>query len=273
MASSLSERELSREEQKKRLEETVEQRTGEQKRLIDRLELGEANRKRFMADISHELRTPLAIILGEADVALRNGRGLSDEASDALTRIRDSAKHTNQIVDDMLTVARQEAGQLRLDRREMDLRKLLEDAAGMFPQEIALDMPSEPARFSVDDVRLRQAVLALFQNAQRHGGPTIAAALVSTSDGFQVTVEDDGPGLSEDEKRSAFERFFRGSNASGQGIEGSGLGLPVVKSIVEAHGGHVALGDAVLGGLRVQIDLPRTPAVRVVKSEMTRKRA
>ncbi len=273
MASSLSERELSREEQRKRLEETVEQRTGEQKRLIERLELGEANRKRFLADISHELRTPLAIILGEADVALRNGRGLSDEVSDALTRIRGSAKHTNQIVDDMLTVARQEAGQLRLDRRETDLRKLFEDAARMCPQEIALDMPSEPARLSVDVVRLRQAVLALFQNAQRHGGPTIAAALVSTSDGFQVTVEDDGPGLSEDEKRSAFERFFRGSNASGQGIEGSGLGLPIVKSIVEAHGGHVALGDAVLGGLRVQIDLPRTPAVRVVKREMARKRA
>jgi signal transduction histidine kinase len=273
MASNLSEREISREEQKKQLEKTVEERTVEQKRLIERLELGEANRKRFMADISHELRTPLTIILGEADVALRNRRGLSDEASHALARIRDSAKHTNQIVDDMLTVARHEAGQLRLDRRETDLRKLLEDAAEMFPQEIALDMPPEPARLSVDHVRLRQALLALFQNARRHGGPTIAAALVSTFDGFQVTVEDDGPGLSEDEKRSAFERFFRGSNASGQGIEGSGLGLPVVKSIVEAHGGHVTLGDSALGGLRVQIDLPRSPAVRVVNGEMTLKRA
>lgn len=266
MASGLSEREASREEQQKQLEETVEERTVEQKRLIDRLELGEENRKRFMADISHELRTPLAIILGEADVTLRNGRGLSDETADALTRIRESARHTNQIVDDMLTVARHEAGQLRLDRRETDLCKLLETAAGMFPKEIALDLPPDPARLSVDAVRLRQAVLALFQNAQRFGGPAIAAALVPTPDGFRITVEDDGPGLSEDEKRSAFERFFRGSNASSQGIEGSGLGLPVVKSIVEAHGGRVTLGDAELGGLGVRIDLPRTPAIRVVNN-------
>ncbi|MEM7641548.1 MAG: HAMP domain-containing sensor histidine kinase [Pseudomonadota bacterium] len=273
MASSLSERESSREEQQKHLEATVEMRTAELKRLIDRLELGEENRKRLMADISHELRTPLTIILGEAEVALRNIRGLSDETSDALARIRDSARHTNQIVDDMLTVARHEAGQLRLDRRDVDLRKILTEAAAMFPQDIALDMPSEPARLSVDDVRLRQSVLALFQNARRYGGPTIAAALAATPTGFRITVEDDGPGLSADEKRSAFDRFFRGSNASGQGIEGSGLGLPVVKSIVEAHGGQVTLADADNGGLRVRIDLPRHPAIRAVRTDLPEKRA
>jgi len=67
-----------------------------------------------MADISHELRTPFTIILGEADVTLRNATDLSDEVSDAIGRIRQSAKHTNQIVDDILTVARQEAGALQL---------------------------------------------------------------------------------------------------------------------------------------------------------------
>ena len=273
MASSLTQREISREEQQQQLEAIVEKRTKELQRLIDRLELGEENRKRLMADISHELRTPLTIILGEADVALRKSTDLTDEMSDALARIRDSAKHTNQIVDDMLTVARQEAGQLRLDRRKADLRKIVSEAMDMFPHDIRFDMPTEPVLLSVDEVRLRQSVLALLQNARRYGGPTIVASLLTTSTGFRITVEDDGPGLSEDEKRSAFVRFFRGSNASGQGTEGSGLGLPVVKSIVEAHGGQVSLGDSELGGLIVYIDLPQNPNVRVVKTDSVRKTA
>ena len=273
MAKGLMEREETREEQKRALEDTVQRRTAELQRLIDRLELGEENRKRLMADISHELRTPLTIILGEAEVALRKSSQLSDDVSDTFARIRDSARHTNQIVDDMLTVARQEAGQLRLDRRDTDLRKIITDAARMFPHDIALDLPPQPIQLSVDPVRLRQAVLALFQNARRYGGPAISTTLVARNDDYQIAVEDNGPGLSDVEKQSAFERFYRGSNASGQGVEGSGLGLPVVRSIVEAHGGRVTLTDASSGGLRVEIDLPKTPNVRVVASDPEQKRA
>ena len=267
MAESLAERQASQAEQQQNLEHMVETRTLELKSLVDRLELGEENRKRLMADISHELRTPLTIILGEAEVALRNTSGLSDETSDTLARIRDSARHTNQIVDDMLTVARQEAGHLRLDRHEADLRAILLDAIEMFPREVAHDMPPEPALAMVDAVRFRQAILALLQNARRYGGPTIRAELQRTATGFRLHVEDDGPGLSEDEKRNAFQRFFRGSNAAEQGIEGSGLGLPVVKSIVEAHGGEVSLEESALGGLRVRLDLPGKPAMRVVRPD------
>ncbi|MEO0503511.1 MAG: histidine kinase dimerization/phospho-acceptor domain-containing protein, partial [Pseudomonadota bacterium] len=115
MGEGLAAREASRAEQRKQLEDMVAARTSELQQLIRRLERGEENRKQLMADISHELRTPLAIILGEADVTLRTGGTLGDDVSDSLARIRDSAKHTNQIVDDMLTVARYEAGQLRLD--------------------------------------------------------------------------------------------------------------------------------------------------------------
>lgn len=273
MARGLSEREATREEHRQHLEETVDARTAELQRLIDRLEAGETNRKRLMADISHELRTPLTIILGEAEVALRNIKGLSDETADALACIRDSAKHTNQIVDDMLTVARQEAGQLRLDRREVDLRTVLRDATDMFPRAIDMQLPPDPAFLSIDSVRIRQSILALFQNARRYGGPTITAALFATPTGFRITIKDDGPGLSADEKRLAFDRFFRGSNASGQGIEGSGLGLPVVRSIVEAHGGRVTLTDADKGGLAVHVDLPRQRAVPALQVAQTRKSA
>jgi signal transduction histidine kinase len=273
MSESLSAREATQAEQKRQLEDAVAKRTAELQQLIDRLETGEENRKQLMADISHELRTPLAIILGEADVTLRTSGNLGNDVSDALARIRDSAKHTNQIVDDMLTVARYEAGQLRLDRKEADLRKVIHDAVAMFPGSVDVTIPEARVLLQVDEVRLRQSVLALLQNARRYGGPTIAASLDQTSTGFVIAVEDDGPGLSAAEKSQAFDRFFRGSNASGQGTEGSGLGLPVVKSIVEAHGGTVELQDAEAGGLRVVISLPKEPRMKVVASGPTKRKS
>ena len=273
MGTGLAAREASREEQQKLLEDTVTARTAELQRLIDRLETGEENRKQLMADISHELRTPLAIILGEADVTLRTSANLGADVADALARIRDSAKHTNQIVDDMLTVARYEAGQLRLDRRETDLRKIVRDAVAMFPGAVQVEMPQTQVMAPVDEVRLRQSVLALLQNARRYGGPAITASLEVGGKALVVTVEDDGPGLSAADKSQAFDRFFRGSNASGQGVEGSGLGLPVVKSIVEAHGGTVTLADRDGGGLKVVITLPKEPRMKVVTSDQPRKTA
>lgn len=259
MSSSLGVREASQAERKRHLEETVEARTAELQQLINKLEAGEENRKRLMADISHELRTPLAIILGEADVTLRTSDNLGEDVSDALARIRESAKHTNQIVDDLLTVARYEAGQLRLDRKETNVRKVIGDAVAMFPGNAQVTGAEVDVFAQVDEVRLRQSVLALLQNARRYGGPTITVSLDQSGTEILIAVEDNGPGLSDTEKAQAFDRFFRGSNTSGQGAEGSGLGLPVVKSIIEAHRGTVELQDPETGGLRVMLRLPKLP--------------
>ncbi|GIT86152.1 HAMP domain-containing sensor histidine kinase [Roseobacter sp. OBYS 0001] len=268
MGEGLAVREATRAEQKKKLEETVHDRTAELQQLINKLEMGEENRKQLMADISHELRTPLAIILGEADVTLRTQHKLSLEVSDALARIRDSAKHTNQIVDDLLTVARLEAGQLRLDRKKVNLLKIVQDAVSMFPETVLVESSGARIIGSVDEVRLRQSVLALLHNAKRYGGPSISVSLRQSATTNIIAVEDDGSGLSPDEKSRAFERFFRGSNASGQGIEGSGLGLPVVKSIVLAHGGTVELEDPDGGGLRVIMKIPKEPPQRPVPTDV-----
>lgn len=268
MGEGLAAREASRAEQKKHLEETVEARTAELQQLIDKLEKGEENRKRLMADISHELRTPLAIILGEADVTLRTAGKLSEQVSDSFARIRESAKHTNQIVDDMLTVARYEAGQLRLDRKKTDLGKVIKDAVSMFPETVMVDGPDTQIVAYIDEVRIRQSVLALLQNARRYGGPTISVSLGETPTTHMICVNDNGPGLSAAEKSQAFERFYRGSNVSGQGTEGSGLGLPVVKSIVEAHQGTVSLEDRSMGGLRVVIELPKEPRVTSASADL-----
>lgn len=167
MSSSLGARGVSQAEQKRHHEEALAARTSELQKRIDKLETGEENRKQLMANISHELRTPLAIIFGEADVTLRTSGNLGDDVSDALARIRDSAKHTNQIVDDMLTVARFEAGPLRRDRKETDLRNFIHDAVAMFPGDVEVTGPDAQVRARVDVVRLRQSVLALLQDARR----------------------------------------------------------------------------------------------------------
>ena len=118
-----------------------------------------------------------------------------------------------------------------------------------------------------DEVRLRQSVLALLQNARRYGGPTISVRLAENAAAHLISVEDDGPGLNATEKSQAFERFFRGSNASGHGVEGNGLGLPVVKSIVEADGGTVELEDRAGSGLSVVISLPKNPRVHQISTQ------
>lgn len=274
MGEALAQREASRDEQRRVLEDAVAERTSEQRQLIDRLEQTEANRKQLMADISHELRTPLATILGEAEVTLRTSNAMDIETSDVLARIRDAARHTNQIVDDMLTVARQEAGQLRLDKRETDLRKIVKDAVGIYPINVTTNLPDEKVTAPVDEVRMRQTVLALLQNASRYGGPNIIASVFEDHNARIISVQDDGPGLSDSEKSQAFVRFYRGSNANMSNLHGesTGLGLPVVKSIIEAHGGTVELLDGEHGGLCVVIRIPK-PKLTLINNDSSLKSA
>ncbi|PTQ74593.1 signal transduction histidine kinase [Celeribacter persicus] len=265
MSSSLKARDVIYAERQRELETQVSERAKELQRIAERVESGEANRRQLLADISHELRTPLAIILGEAEVALRTGADLPDDLSDSLGRIRDAARHTNQIVDDLLTIARREAGQLRLHLHETDLRKILRDAVEMFPGHIDLAYPSDPVYASVDETRLRQCILAVFQNARRYGGPRISARLETGPEAHVFTVEDDGPGMTDQEKAHAFERFFRGNNASRGSEDGSGLGLPIVKAIVEAHGGSASIKDVETGGVRIILELPQKPRIQAVE--------
>ena len=267
MAAGLRRREATREEQERALQETVDNRTQELQSLLRRLETTERNRSQLMADISHELRTPLAIIQGEAEVSLRSGIQSPDQISDTLARIRDSARHTNKIVDDMLLVARQEAGKLRLDRRETDLRQVVREAIGMFASPVEFDDATPPVMASVDPLRLRQSLLAVFQNAGRYGGPNIAVRLRATPKGAVIEIEDDGPGMSDADMAQAFERFFRGNNAS---HEGTGLGLPIVRSILHAHGGDALLARAASGGLLVVLRLPIKPVLTVIDGEPAR---
>ncbi len=126
----------------------------------------------------------------------------------------------------------------------------------MVSAEIAVIQNATPAVCEVDALRLRQCLLAAMNNALRYGGKQVLARVEQTDQGFTIMIEDDGPGMSEKERAMAFERFFRGSGAHGAGVDGTGLGLPIVRSIMQAHGGTAALLEREGGGLIVRLDFP-----------------
>lgn len=258
MAAGIGARERDLREQARKQETRVAERTSELQSILTRFEQVEASRRQMMADVSHELRTPLTIIQGEADIALRSGLIDPDQSSESFSRIRDAARHSNRIVDDLLLVAREEAGQLRLDLRNVDLEAALAEAADMAQSKVEVLHLGRPAPARVDPVRLRQCLLAVMNNALRYGGRTVRAWVEQHDDGPSILVEDDGPGMSDTEKDQAFTRFFRGSGAQSTGVEGTGLGLPIVRSIMSAHQGSVDLSDRVGGGLVVRLRFAAT---------------
>lgn len=275
MAAEIAARERDLRQEARTLESRVNERTAELQTILTRFEQAEASRRQMMADVSHELRTPLTIIQGEADIALRSGLSDPGQASESFSRIRDAARHSNRIVDDLLLVAREEAGQLRLDLRNVDLDAALVDAAGLAQSRVEVVRHGRPAPARVDPVRLRQCLLAVMNNALRYGGRNVRAWVERSGEGYAILIEDDGPGMSDAEKDQAFHRFFRGSGAQSTGVEGTGLGLPIVRSIMTAHGGSVDLSDRAGGGLVVRLGFvsglrevpapPGTPMVRTAE--------
>ena len=254
------------------LEREVSRRTEQLEKLLHTLRQTEANRKRLLADVSHELRTPLTIIRGEADVALRGGERSLEEYREVLNRTRDAADHTARIVDDLLFVARQEAGEVRIEPQEIDLAELV---AHVVESGRALDQATKTVTFETavrmamlraDPRRVQQVITILLENALRYGGQEIHVRLDHAPGGFAVTVADNGQGLTEEDLAHVFERFFRGPNAAIRYDGGAGLGLPVAKAIVEAHGGRIALTSDPGAGVQARFTLPDRPRSRQIRN-------
>lgn len=255
------------------LEEAVKQRTDELQRANQALTKLDQSRRRFLADISHELRTPLTIIRGEAEIAQRSRNNDPASLLDVLKRVEHAATHTARLVDDLMFVARQESGETRLDLQSVDLAALVaavceeaEPLAIKTGVRIAVTADGEPARVRVDPTRIRQLLLVLIDNAARYGATNgvVQVRLARAAAGYTIIVSDDGIGMDRAEQERVFERFFRGAGAAERYIEGTGLGMPVAKSIAEAHGGSIAIESAPGRGTTVGVLLPARPRLEVV---------
>ncbi|MEV7973468.1 ATP-binding protein [Cellulomonas sp. NPDC089187] len=225
--------------------------------------------RRFVADASHELRTPLASIRGYAELVQRLPEPVPQDARRAMDRVESEATRMTGLVEDMLLLARLDAGR-DLDQTEVDLAGLAVDAVAdahvAGPDHVwHLDLGEEdaepPSPVIGDEHRLRQVLLNLLSNARVHTPPGSTVTVSVRDEGTQVVlrVRDDGPGIAEPLRSRLFERFTRGDESRNRAAGSTGLGLAIVHAVVTAHSGTIEV-DSTPGATTFTVRLPRATA-------------
>jgi signal transduction histidine kinase len=229
--------------------------------MLDRLESAFARQRAFVGDASHELRSPLTAIRGQLEVLARNENPSREDVQLVEGKVMTEMGRLERLVDDLLSLARIDEG-LPLTRSEIELPAFLRDLAEAAGAERTELGRLDAGVLDADPELLAQVVRNLLANADRYGDRVL---LTATAAGGRLTiaVEDDGPGIPVDEREAVFDRFHRVGHARDRASGGSGLGLSIAKSIVEAHGGSISAGESRLGGARVAFELPGfTPKIR-----------
>ena len=228
----------------------------ERQRSEDRL-------RRFVADASHELRTPLTSIRGYAELFRRGAATRPDDLAKAMSRIEEEAARMGVLVEEMLLLARLDQGR-PLDHKSVDLSLLAAQAVG----DARVVEPNRPIDLDVDGavqvigdaVRLRQVLDNLLANIRTHtpAGTPATVRVHHDGDGTRavLVVEDQGPGMTEEEAARAFERFYRVDPSRARTSGGVGLGLSIVSAIVAAHEGTVTVDSSPGEGARFTVTLP-----------------
>jgi heavy metal sensor kinase len=235
--------------------------------MLDRIERAFEQQVRFTADASHELRTPLAIIQSHAELALARQR-TPEEYRAALEAALRSSRRMKLLVEELLTLARTDAGRLKLDATIVDLRRVVEDSVTLLTplaeeHHVRLTVCAQEARFAGDANRLTQVATNLLTNAimyNRSEGEVVVTTAVDGSDAV-LTVTDTGIGIPQADLPHLFERFYRVDRARTRERGGSGLGLAICRGIVAAHGGTISVTS--------QLDVGTTFTVRFRKHEKT----
>ena len=227
---------------------------------LERRQASEMQVRQFVADASHELRTPLAAIRGYTELARRDET--DDEAvAHALSRVDSESVRMSVLVDDLLLLARLDAGR-PLASDEVDLTLLVMDVVS--DARVAgpdhnwrLDLPDEPVSVVGDPSRLHQVIANLLTNARTHTPPgtTVTTGVAVRADNVEVTVSDNGPGIDRNLLPGIFDRFVRGEASRSRNAGSTGLGLAIVRAVVTAHAGTVS-ADSRPGRTMFTVRLP-----------------
>ena len=225
--------------------------------------------KRFISDAAHQLRTPLAGLKSQTELAL--GEATDPALRARLQRVHESATRSAHLVNQLLTLARAEPeSAVRQDRLPIDLQRMAAEVTAELvpralqagvdlgfdepPLDAAKGLPAAAANVLGIELLLREALVNLIDNAIRYAGrgATVTVRVVSHGSAVRLEVEDNGPGLPEGQRERVFERFVRASNDG----HGCGLGLAIVREIVERHAGQVSLQPVLPHGLLARVVLP-----------------
>jgi signal transduction histidine kinase len=228
--------------------------------MLARIEAGHAAQRQFVGDASHELRSPLATIISALEVAVAHPELLDREL--AAGTLIPEAHRMQALVDDLLLLARADERGLAIRHEDVDLDDVTADEAQRLRQETALDVHTElhPTRLVGDARALSRVVRNLLENAALHAVSRIDVAVGSTDGDATVTVADDGPGIPAADRERVFDRFVRLDPDRARSGGGAGLGLAIVREIVAAHHGSVAVQDRPGGGTLMTVQLPLTYA-------------
>lgn len=225
------------------------------------LATADAQRRDLLANVAHELRTPVAAVRAQLENLVDGVRAADDEA---LRDVLDQVERLGVLVDDLLALARTEAGAAPLNRQPVDVAELVADVVRevgpVHPgRQVVIDVPPGLVA-DADPSRLRQVLVNLVENATRHaaqGGRVDVRCRTDGAGGMVLEVTDDGPGIPPEEWDAVFERFRHGVGAAGGG---TGLGLAIARWAVALHGGRIAVVPAARG-CRIRAEIPGAPAI------------
>ena len=216
------------------------------------------SRADLVSTVAHELRSPLTSVKGFTATLLAKWDRFNDEQKKLmLETVNADADRVTRLLTELLDVSRIDAGRLEMRKQVVDLPAAVRKAvagrvAGGDPEDrFVLHVEGELPEMWADPDKVDQVVGNLVENALRHGAGTVTVIVGPVPGGAEVVVEDQGEGIPPETAARVFTRFWRGNRG-----RGTGLGLYIVKGLVEAHGGHVEVGEAASGGARFRFVLP-----------------
>lgn len=251
--------------EKKRTEAEIARKSEELQRLLDKIRHLDELKSDFFANVSHELRTPLALILGPTESILTTGENLTELQRRDLGVIHRNAATLLKHVNDLLDIAKFDAGKMAVNYARVDLARAVRTVAAHFdalaPQRSLSYVIATPDTLEaeVDPEKFDRILLNLLSNAFKFtpaGGRIRCALEVSGDDRLLLSVQDSGPGVTPEMRATIFDRFRQAQGGTTRDFGGTGLGLAIAKDFVDLHGGTIATTDAPGGGALFQVELP-----------------
>jgi PAS domain S-box-containing protein len=251
--------------EKKRAEAEIARKNEELQRLLDKIRHLDDVKSDFFANVSHELRTPLALILGPAESILASGSNLTELQRRDLAVIHRNAATLVKHVNDLLDLAKLDAGKMTLNYARVDLAREVRAVAAHFdalaPQRSLSYVIATPDTLEADadPEKFGRILLNLLSNAFKFtpvGGRIRCALERSGDDRLLLSVQDSGPGVRPDMRAAIFDRFRQAQGGTTREFGGTGLGLAITKDFVELHGGTISVSDAPAGGALFQVEIP-----------------